>query len=75
MKIERRNNLDLYSISNCYAISKPLRGFVFDLDIAHLPILYSPVFRQVYFPFRFRQVLKILFDVFCLLTDQILFSS
>ncbi len=43
---------------------KPLRGFVFDLDIAHLPILYSPVFRQVYFPFRFRQVLKIPFDVF-----------
>ena len=43
---------------------KPLRGFMFDLDIAHLPILYSPVFRQVYFPFRFRQVLKIPFDVF-----------
>jgi hypothetical protein len=54
---------------------KPLGGFVFDLDVAHLPILYSPVFRQVYFPFRFRQVLKISFDVFCLLADQILFSS
>lgn len=54
---------------------KPLGGFVFDLDIAHLPILYSPVFRQVYFPFRFKQVLKIPFDVFCLLADQILFSS
>lgn len=46
---------------------------MFDLDIAHLPILYSPVFRQVYFPFRFKQVLK--FGVFCLLADQILFSS
>lgn len=48
---------------------------MFDLDIAHLPILYSPVFRQVYFPFRFKQVLKIPFGVFCLLADQILFSS
>lgn len=75
MKIERRNNLDLYSISNCSAMIKPLGGFVFDLDVAHLPILYSPVFRQVYFSFRFKQVLKIPFDVFCLLADQILFSS
>lgn len=50
---------------------KPLGGFVFDLDVAHLSIL----FRQVYFPFRFKQVLKIPFDVFCLLADQILFSS
>lgn len=48
---------------------------MFDLDIAHLPILYSPVFRQVYFSFRFTQVLKIPFDVFFLLADQILFSS